>query len=266
MPNIIYEKIPEFGQFVEYVTQAQSIVDQDGNTNYGVNINRVSVAQFVENINDEIAQTLLDDYEKVSSMRLIEDMDDIETEQVRQKLEEKYYSDVVTYTTKNLYPMSVISALSEVVAYPIWKIDIFVEVGDVYMYDDNLYEVIQAHTIQSDWTPMVAKSLWKRFYEPSDDPSDWIQPTGAHDAYPLGARVMYNGDIYKSTIAANVWSPDVTGWENLTAPEIGEWAVGVAYKVGDEVVYDGMNYCCLQAHTSQAGWEPSKVSALWEKY
>lgn len=42
-----------------------------------------------------------------------------------------------------------------------------------------------------------------------------------------------------------------------------EWAAGISYAVNDEVSYLGVNYICLQAHTSQVGWEPPNVPALW---
>lgn len=44
-------------------------------------------------------------------------------------------------------------------------------------------------------------------------PPDWVQPTGAHDAYNTGDRVTYNGQIWVSTVDANVWAPGVFGWE-----------------------------------------------------
>ena len=48
-------------------------------------------------------------------------------------------------------------------------------------------------------------------------------------------------------------------------PEPGEeWAAGVAYSVDDPVTYDGDTYVCLQAHTSQVGWEPPADPSLWE--
>jgi hypothetical protein len=42
-----------------------------------------------------------------------------------------------------------------------------------------------------------------------------------------------------------------------------EWAIGVAYAIDDEVTYQGTTYRCRQAHTSQAGWNPPAVPALW---
>ena len=41
------------------------------------------------------------------------------------------------------------------------------------------------------------------------------------------------------------------------------WATGVAYKVGDVVTYQSKTYKCAQAHSSQAGWDPVSVPALW---
>lgn len=44
---------------------------------------------------------------------------------------------------------------------------------------------------------------------------EWVQPTGAHDAYNTGDIVNYNGTLYKSVIDGNVWAPDAypQGWE-----------------------------------------------------
>ena len=44
---------------------------------------------------------------------------------------------------------------------------------------------------------------------------DFAQPTGAHDAYNTGDRVLFDGKVYVSAIDGNVWSPIVypNGWE-----------------------------------------------------
>lgn len=42
-----------------------------------------------------------------------------------------------------------------------------------------------------------------------------------------------------------------------------EWAAGTAYAEGVRVQYDGKLYRCVQAHTSQEGWEPPATPALW---
>jgi hypothetical protein len=42
-----------------------------------------------------------------------------------------------------------------------------------------------------------------------------------------------------------------------------EWVAGEAVDVGDQRVYQGVTYEALQAHTTQSGWEPPNVPALW---
>lgn len=42
-----------------------------------------------------------------------------------------------------------------------------------------------------------------------------------------------------------------------------EWQPGTAYIVGDRRRYEDKLYKCVQAHVSQAGWEPPNVPALW---
>lgn len=42
---------------------------------------------------------------------------------------------------------------------------------------------------------------------------EWIQPTGAHDAYAKGARVTHDGKKWVSLVDSNVWEPGVSGWE-----------------------------------------------------
>ena len=41
------------------------------------------------------------------------------------------------------------------------------------------------------------------------------------------------------------------------------WSAGIAYGVGKRVRFNGLLYKCVQAHTSQEGWEPDKTPALW---
>ncbi|MFC4531329.1 glycosyl hydrolase family 18 protein [Sphaerisporangium dianthi] len=41
------------------------------------------------------------------------------------------------------------------------------------------------------------------------------------------------------------------------------WAPNTAYTVGTVVTYQGVDYRCVQSHTSLVGWEPPIVPALW---
>ena len=84
-------------------------------------------------------------------------------------------------------------------------------VGDRRAYDGILYEVIQAHTTQDGWEPPNVPALFKRVW--TEEYPEWVQPTGAHDAYAKGAKVSHNGKKWVSTADANVWEPGVYGWE-----------------------------------------------------
>lgn len=41
------------------------------------------------------------------------------------------------------------------------------------------------------------------------------------------------------------------------------WETNTQYAVGDRRQYDSLLYRCVQAHTSQDGWIPPAVPALW---
>lgn len=51
--------------------------------------------------------------------------------------------------------------------------------------------------------------------EPVEEWAEYIQPTGAHDSYQIGAQVTFNEKHYRCLIANCVWSPDVlpSAWE-----------------------------------------------------
>lgn len=98
-------------------------------------------------------------------------------------------------------------------AFPLWKADEAYLKDDRVRYNDTLYKVLQPHTSQSDWTPDVAVSLFVRVDDPTIEFPEWIQPSGAHDAYSMGAKVSHNGLHWVSTVDNNVWEPGVYGWE-----------------------------------------------------
>lgn len=105
-------------------------------------------------------------------------------------------------------------ALDNKELYPDWNGNgVQLSVGAIVYYNDNLYRVIQAHTTQSDWTPDVAISLFVKIS--IDEFPEWVQPTGAHDAYKKGDKVTYNNEHWQSTVDNNVWQPGVYGWEKL---------------------------------------------------
>lgn len=106
---------------------------------------------------------------------------------------------------------------------------------------------------------------------------EWVQPTGAHDAHPLGWIVTRDGKTYESLVPANVWVPgdpnnpvshqlwrEVVEEEPEEPGEVEQWDPnGREYAVDDLVLYEGETYECIQAHTSQPGWDPLVIPALW---
>src|SRR5205823_14053681 len=49
-----------------------------------------------------------------------------------------------------------------------------------------------------------------------------------------------------------------------SAQTIPNWAPNTAYSIGALVMFNGQEFKCIQAHTSQVGWEPPNVPALWQ--
>ena len=98
--------------------------------------------------------------------------------------------------------------------FPLWSGNgVSYAVGDRVQYETLLYKCLQSHTSQTDWTPTSAVSLWARIDDPAEEWPAWRQPTGAHDAYAMGAKVSHNDKHWISTADANVWEPGVYGWE-----------------------------------------------------
>lgn len=66
------------------------------------------------------------------------------------------------------------------------------------------------------WEPGV--SGWRELVEDNDDDEDtpsvaeWVQPTGAHDAYPVGAVVSHKGVVWENVTPNNTREPGVYGW------------------------------------------------------
>lgn len=103
------------------------------------------------------------------------------------------------------------TALTGVELFPMWVIGRAYATGDRVQHGGTLYKCVQAHTSQADWTPDATPALW--VVVSIDEYPEWVQPTGAHDAYNRGDKVSYNGKHYVCTIDGNAYAPDVYGWE-----------------------------------------------------
>ena len=92
------------------------------------------------------------------------------------------------------------------------------KLGDRFRFNGVLYKTNQDHTSQTNWDPSNAPSLYSQvLVDPSGKPQVWVRPDSTNP-YMRDDRVLYpdeNGDIYRSLIDNNTWSPDEYpyGWE-----------------------------------------------------
>lgn len=104
-------------------------------------------------------------------------------------------------------------ALTAVELFPKWSGDsVDYEAGDRRRDGTELYKCLIAHTSQPTWKPADSPSLWVRIDDPSQEWPEWVQPTGATDAYEKGAKVSHNEKRWISDYDANIWEPGVYGW------------------------------------------------------
>ena len=94
---------------------------------------------------------------------------------------------------------------------------------------------------------------------------EWVQPTGAVNAYPHGWVTTHNGKKWASLTPANVWEPGVSGWRELSesggAPEWVQPTGGHdAYNTGDLVLFEGVEYESL---IDGNVWSPRDYPAGW---
>ena len=98
--------------------------------------------------------------------------------------------------------------------FPEWAEATTYAVGDRVRHEGVLYRCVQAHTSQQGWEPDATPALWTRT-TPEGVIPEWVQPTGAQDAYQTGDKVTHNGKVWESLVDSNVWEPGTTGTEAL---------------------------------------------------
>ena len=104
-------------------------------------------------------------------------------------------------------------ALQAVELYPAWQTGTAYTVDERIRYNSTLYRCVQAHTSQADWTPDATPALWT--VVSLDEWPEWVQPTGAQDAYRVGDKVSYNGKHWINTLDYNTYEPGVYGWSEV---------------------------------------------------
>ena len=115
---------------------------------------------------------------------------------------------------------------------------------------------------------------------------EWKNPGTRHDLiYHYDDVVRYQGKLVRSTHKGlNHWEPGTLGfdgriWEDITpdedatpegenmptTPAAPVWKPGVTYVPGEVITHNGVTYKVVQGHTSQAGWQPDMVPALFSR-
>lgn len=94
-----------------------------------------------------------------------------------------------------ILPQDDAQALAVIELFPLWKSDTSYAVGDRRRHGDKLYRCVQAHTSQAGWEPDATPALWA--LTSVDEWPQWVQPTGAQDAYMKGNKVTFANKHYQ---------------------------------------------------------------------
>ena len=127
----------------------------------------------------------------------------------------KYPTEAAAYAAAKGEAAEVEEAETELKKDWIFHIGEWVNADDEVVYNGQVYEVLQGHTLQADWIPGQVPALYRLKGDPGEEWPAFVQPAGAHDAYKQGDKVTYNGQHYICKIDNCVWNPDAypAAWE-----------------------------------------------------
>ena len=168
-------------------------------------LRRLETIKFVSSMGvEDVRKYVFDNV--VEDVNLADAQSEIKAEETRQKLIKLIRWDELTSE----------EMLDLVDDFKEYSVGSFYVVGDIFSLDNQLYQVLQAHTSQEGWPPDQTPALYKPIAPPSVIP-EWVQPTGAHDAYSIGDRIIFEGVVYESLIDGNTWSPKAypRGWKTV---------------------------------------------------
>ena len=106
------------------------------------------------------------------------------------------------------------AALDIAALYPTWfsMIGKEVAVGGRYWYDNNLYRVVQPHTVQYDWTPDKTPALW--VVVSLDEWPEIPENIPSTAPWMKGDKGTWKAERYICAMDNCVWNPDQypAGW------------------------------------------------------
>lgn len=100
---------------------------------------------------------------------------------------------------------------------------------------------------------------------PADEIAAMEEDQAAHEAAER-TRPLTESEVSRLLIAQQINTLSVDDNTALRMTEFyPEWVAGVTYTAAYKVQRSGKLWRCLQAHTSQTGWEPENAPSLWAK-
>lgn len=134
------------------------------------------------------------------------------------------HKNLIDYMVAGRGTVSDEAALEVLTIYPKWEDNIGKTItnDDIakglnrYQHNGELYKVVQPTVFQTQYEP-GAEGTSSIFVKISlEEWPEWVQPTGAHDAYAKDDKVTHNSKKWTSDVDANVWEPGVYGWTEVT--------------------------------------------------
>lgn len=182
----------------------------------------LSSFQTLESFCDTYYVTFNEDDPEASLQKALEAKEQMQFDEEDTKFQQKMFNSMFSVAQITAMSFTDEQALEVKDIYPEYQVDHAYKQGEFFTHEGELYKVNQGHTSASQWEPgsVGTESLYTHLTLNEDGYPIWKQPTGAHDAYNKGDIVEYNGELYKSLIDGNAYSPDAypAGWEKYTEP------------------------------------------------
>ena len=133
------------------------------------------------------------------------------------------HKNLIDYMVAGRGTVSDEAALEVLTIYPKWEDNIGKTItnDDItrglnrYQHNGELYKVVQPTVFQTQYEP-GAEGTSSIFVKISlEEWPEWVQPTGAHDAYAKGDKVTHSSKKWTSDVDANTWEPGVYGWTEV---------------------------------------------------
>lgn len=110
--------------------------------------------------------------------------------------------------------------------FPRWTPEWTGKAGTILFDEGALYKSIHDIGPGQNTKPSETPAMWTRVADPTEEWPQWVQPIGAHDAYPIGAKCRDGGRKWLNSMEANVYRPGSApphdGWVDQGLYEEGE--------------------------------------------